>query len=102
MFTPLAYMGAAYYNGEDGLDKIKTFIEDKVLGNETPEKRIEVEEKVEAEKTVDAEEKVEAEILTLSKDDIIAKQEAEINALKERVNKLEKLVESMQEKAAVE
>ncbi len=102
MFTPLAYMGAAYYNGEDGLDKIKTFIEEKVLGNEPSEKKIETEEIIDVAEKVDAEKSVEAEILTLSKDDIIAKQEAEINALKERVNKLEKLVESMQEKAAVE
>ncbi len=93
MFTPLAYMGAAYYNGEDGIEKIKSFIENITSSDEPSEKTVEAE----VPREIKSEEKVESETPAETKDVIIKNQEAEIKELEERLNKLEKQVEGMQE-----
>lgn len=33
LFTPLAYIGASYYNGEDGIAKIRSLFEPKETGS---------------------------------------------------------------------
>jgi len=79
IFTPMAYIGASYYNGEDGLEKVKTFIEEKFQKSEKAEPASDV------------------KILNLSKDEIIERQQAEIQDLREKVERLEKLVGELQE-----
>ena len=66
-FAPLAYIGASYYNGEDGLQKIKDLF-NSIIG--------------ESKETAHTEPQ-------LSKDDIIEMQAKEIEILKNRIQELE-------------
>ena len=66
-FAPMAYIGASYYNGEDGIQKIKDLY--KSLTSESTEQI--------------------AEEPQLSKDDVIKMQEAEILMLKKKIQELE-------------
>lgn len=67
IFAPLAYIGASYYNGEDGIKKIKDFI-----GIEKEEVTDHSSHQVES-----------------SKDQIIQLQKQEIDILRQKIEELE-------------
>ena len=75
-FAPLAYMGASYYNGEDGIQKIKNLI--KFEKNNTTETKV-------------------VESNTESKDEVIRMQAEHIAILKEKIAELEARVQALEE-----
>jgi cell division protein FtsB len=75
-FAPLAYIGASYYNGEDGIQKIKNLL--KIESKDTPEQKV-------------------IEVNTEQKDEVIRMQAEEIAMLKQKIAELEARIEALEE-----
>jgi len=73
-FAPLAYIGASYYNGENGIEKIKKLFQlDESGAQEQSSNQAE-----------------------LSKDDIIHMQQQEIDLLKKKIQELESRIATLE------
>ncbi len=79
IFAPIAYIGAAYYNGEDGLEKIKGFFN-------KSEKKEEVVDRKRFGINDDSDSSNDSQHLLKLKD-------LEIKTLKEKIERLEQLIE---------